>query len=300
MGGDLVLDVAPTKLAFVQNEPITLNVVLSNRSSRVVKVLFQYPHDLGLTFSCERTESSGPGARSAGRARAALPILPKKALRFAVVLDRYLRINAPGRYVLGYRAVYTDHDRDGGWRDFNFHGECRLQIVAGDMTPEAISSIAKGLKSKSQQERLEAIEQLLWIKRPEVIDPLRDAAKAEINYLADIVQALGRQLPSADARKALIDVVLGGDDRSLREFFRLSQEGRVVICDEEYRGLLSSRNADVRLKAFQHLVATGDRDKMALVLPLTNDVNPIIRKMVVEAVNGTGTNGTGTANLGSE
>jgi hypothetical protein len=283
---DLVLTVTPTKLKFVQDEPVTLNVALSNRSSQAVEVFFDYPNDVGISFSCA-TAARGKSPITHGDKRIpVLSILPDGIHQFVLVLDRYLSIETPGKHVVMYSAEYLEPVTNERLRTRTFvlRGEFTLQIEEGGIAQADIDTIAKAIESQNIQHRREAIERLLWIKNAKVIAPLRAAARTEPRYGADIIRALGRLLPTADARKALSEVVLDGDACSVEAFLRLDQDTHMAIAEEEYRGLLSSRNPSVRLATLQHLVAAGNRSHFLLVRPLANDSNPAIKKLATEFV----------------
>lgn len=281
---DIVLSVAPTKATFAQNEPVTLAVALRNRSSQVIEIGFDYPEDVGIVFSCTTAERSN--VRRLGTKQRLLPLFirPGESHQAVLILNRYIPIEKTGKYIVKYSAEYTEVFRGQSLppRHFPSRGEFSFQIADGVIGQAEIDTIAEGIKSQNVQYRQEAIERLLWIKNPRVIVHLQAGARAEPRYGGDIVEALGRLLPNANARRALSEVVSGGNERCVKRFLRLSQNTQMAISEEEYRALLSSPDAEVRFVVLEHLVATGNRSNVSLVRLVAEDNNPIIKKLATE------------------
>lgn len=281
VASDIDLNLSPAKEAFVLNEPITVRMVLKNTSSRAIGLPLDYPHSLGIRFTCEGDDAAQTRSVNAPKGRGPIrtvELMPSGTYSATIVLDRYLGLSEPKRYVIQYLASYQEPATQEDPKGYSAAGQFTIDIRPGQFRADAGAHV-KDLASMTGQELREAVEYLLWVDDPSIIDSLVEAAKLVPDAGVDIVGALRKFVAEEKGRKALCAVAEAGENEVLMAALAVCAERGCDMPYDFYHRLSLSKDVAKRFALVEHINDRDDDRYRALAERLMVDDSDKIAKM---------------------
>jgi hypothetical protein len=271
--------ISPAKQSYIFQEPVRMNVVLSNTGSRSVRTLLIFPYFNGdLIFRAdarklatreEYLNAVGWGGRSIPR-----QIEPGGSWSFPIFLQTFYSSLSPGVYKLGYSITVP----------------CFAQGI-GETTASSTGSFSLRIKPANQQELKEIVadysqqlgtggsgaqEALLSMDTPLVIPGLRELIAAGDWDRAFVT--LARFKGDPDAEKITLDSFHSKVPARQIAALKVLSRWKAQMPEPDVRALLESSARDVRLVTLRYIQAVKASQYLSLVGPLLSDPDESVRE----------------------
>ena len=283
---ELEINVTPTKRCFAANEPISVQITLSNVSATPLQLYFRYPDHIGLSFTCRSKDAAAQPLLVSGRFPVmatgsgplpALTLAPGATCERVFCLDRYIVLTKPGRYNVEYQAQYheTGLKRD---EPHERAGMFEVGVLESSAGEDYWRRIQRQLTRKEKKKIREALEQLLFWRDPRAIDEMLRLATNYPDYGTDIALALEKFAENRKGEDALLELTRIGEYATVATALLVLQNS-IGVPVEAYRELSVSPDAEKRCAILEHLLELGEKKHVDLVEQMRKDDDPVVAEL---------------------
>lgn len=265
--------ISPAANSYVFQEPIRLNVTLSNRGDRPLDIALIFPYFNGkLVFKgegenlLERDEYSLPTVGFGGRSTPH-EIEPAGSWAFPIFLQTYYASLGPGPHRLHYSFDVPCLLAAQGMIDAHLEGNLMVRVTARD--DARLAKIVANYGSQLAHGDPVAIEGLLSMDTPLVIPQLKQVAEG--SRFERALQALSRFKGSAAAEQIALQSVRSKEPARQIAGLEVLRSWKKEIEPNDAKAIVSSSSRDVRLAALHYFQALGTSKNVSLVQRLLSD-----------------------------
>jgi len=288
LAADFEMALEPTRQSFALNEPVTIRMAVRNASDHELRLGIGYPRFLGLSFTCQDSDAVPRVGTHATNVRIPfVDILPGAEYAPTFVLNRYFSFRAPKGYSIQWLCDLREATsaKRPNPESYSFKGAFKIEITEPrDNVIDLDRVTSKAAKGKGLEAK-EAVEYLIWVDDPRVIDTLLDAAKRIEGVGLEIVDGLRKYAGSENGLQALrkaATIVM--EVQAFQSMIAVHEELGIGLPEGFVKEMLSSRHSGRRYCTLEFLLKRGDFGFLPLVLPLRKDENPIIAKLAEEFI----------------
>jgi len=265
--------IIPAKEVYVFQEPIRLDVALSNRGNDTATVVLTFPYlDGRLTLSdkrhnLQRREEYSPEHVGFGGKAVPHVILPGQSWQFSIFLQTYYTSPKPGEYEMNYTMDVPCLIEGRGLISRASSGTLSVSVQAANS--EQLQRIVHDYAAKSETGDLLATEALLSIDSPIVIPEMRRILDG--SNFTKALQTLSRFRENPLAEKMVGETVSSPIPARQIAGLNVISQWRKQISGGELSRLLRAPSRDVRSATLRYLQALDDPKFLPLVSPLLTD-----------------------------
>lgn len=200
-------------------EPLPVKLEIRNTGDRPVDPGIMYPLLFGQFHAPGLHTIEGPVVGPSSIRRPVEPVMPGESRSWTVVLNRYLRLDAPGTYATTYSGeIYVLRDAASGIIDRATHANSdkfEITIAPGPARRDVLERIARQLDSADPTTAALGYDMLLHAEIDGALDLLTKYAGDTRfkRFRRDAIGRLARFLPDARAANAIVSIPPINDSR---------------------------------------------------------------------------------------
>ena len=284
----LQVRMSPVRESYHLGEPIEVRLLISNKSDEEVRIAFQYPSDVGVSFSCRDDGATIVTPEPFNRRVPVLRLKAGDAYERIIALNRHVRLKKTKRYTIDFLPVYREQisNENPKPRTFSKKGSFTVRVEPGPLDEKRLREYVKVVEAKNTVELKmeEALEMLLWTDDPMVIKPIVRAAKRMPNYAHHVVQALEKFFGEDQAKSGILELAAHGNMRDLQAALRIYQDHKATLPTTFCKSVLSSRSSGKVYQMLEFLLKHGGVAHVPLVQPLEKHKNPQIQELASKVI----------------